>query len=67
MYPKAEKMTNPAKMLVQELMMAIVSVSLRGQGEIVKAPSCVCSRISLRGLLLQHVVVEGVVAGHGHE
>lgn len=31
MYPKAEKMTKPARMLVRELMMAIVKVSLWGK------------------------------------
>lgn len=34
MYPKAEKMTKPARMLVRELMMDIVRVSLPGKEDV---------------------------------
>ena len=71
MYPKAEKMTNPARRLVRELTMAMVRVSLWGGGVRLGSADHTTAHSSSWSfslqVLLQHVVVEGVVAGHGHE
>ena len=74
MYPKPEKMTKPARILVTELMMDIVRVSLCGGEDVVKWLSKKVfllprhhywhcrGREKLSGFLLENVVVEGVVA-----
>lgn len=69
MYPKAEKMTNPARMLVMELIMDMLSVSLWGDKTSFKSLTRNHSYFQELAVkhLLQNVVVEVIVAGHCHE